>query len=155
MPSLAETQRRFFGALQRPFRGTGRRSTEMPASDKPHDPAFLKTADQLLRPSPTLIPAECLELYHRQYWFRLLDSLEEDFPGLIRLIGKDTFWKITEDYLLTHPSRSYTLRHLGRLMPRFVEKHLTDQPISHRAKSIAAIEWTMMECFEAANGITL
>ncbi len=150
MPPLAETQRRFFDALQFPLRGTSRRSTELPASDEPHDPAFLSTAHDLLRPSPTLIPAECLELYHRQYWFRLLDSVAEDFPGLKTLLGNERFWNLLENYLLAHPSQSFTLRHLGRAMPRFVGKEITDPVLRRRAIAIATVEWSMMACFEAA-----
>lgn len=150
MSPLADTQRRFFGALQLPLRGTSRRSTELPASDEPHDPWFLTTADALIRPSPTLIPAECLELYHRQYWFRLLDSVAEDFPALRRLLGDESFWDLIESYLLAHRSTSFTLRHLGRHMPSFVESHLADATLRRRARDIAAIEWSLMESFEAA-----
>jgi len=150
-PSLAETQREFFGALQFPLRGTSRRSTELPVNGEAHDPAFLATAERLIKPTPTLIPAECLELYHRQYWFRLLDSIEEDFPGLIRLLGKGKFWEIIEAYLLHHPSESFTLRHLGRAMPGFLAGYLDEPLISRRATAIAEIEWEMMSVFEAAD----
>lgn len=151
MPPLAETQRRFFGALQFPLRGASRRSTDLPASDEPHAPGFLAAADDLLRPSPTLIPAECLELYHRQYWFRLLDSVAEDFPGLKSLLGDEPFWALLESYLLAHPSQSFTLRHLGRAMPKFVEREITDPEWRRRAVAVATIEWAMMETFEAAD----
>lgn len=150
-PPLAETQREFFSALLKPLRGRSRRSTDLPASGEPHDPAFLATADRLLRQSPTLLPAECLELYHRQYWFRILDSLEEDFPGLIRLIGKDAFWQIAEDYLLENPSRSFTLRHLGDRLPEFLRKHIADPALQRRAVAVAEIECARMAVFEAAD----
>jgi hypothetical protein len=149
VPPLAETQREFFSALLKPLRGTSRESTELPPSDAPHDPAFLATADRLLRHSPTLLPSECLELYHRQYWFRILDSLEEDFPGLIRLIGKDEFWRIAEAYLLDHPSRSFTLRYLGNHFPQFLGKHISDPALQIRALAVAEIESALMTVFEA------
>lgn len=152
-PPLAETQREFFSALLKPLRGRSRRSTELPASDEPHDPAFLATADSLLRHSPSLLPAECLELYHRQYWFRILDSLEEDFPGLIRLIGKETFWQIAENYLLDNPSRSFTLRHLGGRLPQYLNKRLTDPVMRRRALDVAEIECAMMAMFEASEAV--
>lgn len=148
-PPLAETQREFFGALLKPLRGSSRISTDLPASEEPHDPAFLATADRQLRHSPTLLPAECLELYHRQYWFRILDSLEEDFPGLIRLIGKQTFWQIAENYLLENPSRSFTLRHLGNRLPEFSTKHIADPALRRRAVAVAEIECALMAVFEA------
>ena len=151
MPPLAETQRRFFGALQLPLRGSARRSTELPATAEPHDPAFLATADALIRSSPALTPAECLELYHRQYWFRLLDSVAEDFPGLKFLLGDEPFWGLLENYLLAHPSASFTLRHLGSHMTDFIHDALTDPVLRRRAAAVAAIEWSLMECFEAAD----
>ncbi|MDP3849644.1 MAG: DNA-binding domain-containing protein [Luteolibacter sp.] len=152
-PPLAETQREFFGALLKPLRGRSRRSTELPACDEPHDPVFLATADSLLRHSPSLLPAECLELYHRQYWFRILDSLEEDFPGLIRLIGKETFWEIAENYLLENPSRGFTLRHLGTRLPEYLKKHLADPVMQRRAVAVAEIECAMMAVFEAPDAV--
>lgn len=147
--SLANTQREFFGALQFPLRGTSRRSTELPPCTDPHAPAFLATAEKLIKPTATLIPAECLELYHRQYWFRLLDSIEEDFPGLVRLLGKDKFWEVIEQYLLRHPSKSFTLRHLGRSLPDFIGTCISDPTIRRRATDISHIEWSLMASFEA------
>lgn len=148
-PSLAEVQRDFFSALLFPLRGRSRRCTELPACDDPHDDRFLTIADRHLRHSPTLQPAECLELYHRQYWFRLLDSIEEDFPGLIRLVGRDRFWDIIEAYLLAHPSASYTLRHLGSRLPGFLRGHPGDPEMMRRAVAVAEIEYAIMASFEA------
>jgi hypothetical protein len=154
-PPLADTQREFFGALLNPLRGSSRRSTDLTPCDAPHDPAFLATADRLLRHSPTLLPAECLELYHRQYWFRILDSLEEDFPYLIRLIGKQAFWEVAEQYLLEKPSQSYTLRHLGSRLPAYLEQHLADPVTRRRAVAVAEIEYSLMASFEAPDAIPI
>jgi hypothetical protein len=62
-------------------------------------------------------PEERLELYHRQYWYRLLDSIEEDFPALRLLLGRAPFWRLVEEYLLAAPPTSFTLRHLGQAWP--------------------------------------
>ena len=148
-PALLELQRDFFGALRQPLRGSSRRATELPASDAPHAAAFLATAERLIRPSPTLHPAECLELYHRQYWFRLLDSLAEDFPGLQRLLGTDSFWAVLENFLLAHPSTHYTLRQLGHGLPGFLERSIADPDLRRRAVAVARVEWAMMTAFEA------
>ncbi|MFU8894525.1 MAG: putative DNA-binding domain-containing protein [Luteolibacter sp.] len=154
-PSLAETQREFFDALLMPLRGLSRKSADLPACAEPHAPAFLAIANRLLRHSPTLLPAECLELYHRQYWFRILDSLEEDFPGLIRLIGKAAFLEVAERYLLEHPSRSFTLRHLGGRLPESIRNHISDPVLRHRALAVAEIECAMMAVFEAPDAVPL
>lgn len=148
-PSLADIQRDFFAALLFPLRGRSRRCTELPACGEPHDDRFLAIADRHLRHSPTLLPAECLELYHRQYWFRLLDSIEEDFPGLIRLVGRDRFWEFIEAYLVRHPSASYTLRHLGSRLAGFLGEHSGDPVMMRRAVAVAEIEYAIMAAFEA------
>jgi len=150
-PSLVETQRDLFSAITSPLRGRSRRMTDLPADETPHDPEFLAAADRYIRPSPTLIPAECLELYHRQYWFRLLDSIEEDFPSLVRLVGRERFWAIIEAYLLKHPSSSFTLRHLGSRLPEFLrtDDTLSDRDLRTRATAVAKIESSLMLVFEA------
>lgn len=147
---LEQTQREFFHALLLPLRGRSRQTSGLPESVEPHAPEFLATADRLLRPSPTLGSAECLELYHRQVWYRLLDSLEEDFPKLIHYLGVERFRGLAEAYLLANPSRSFTLRHLGARLPGFLAGSLSDGEEKRRAVSIASVEAAMMASFEAA-----
>ena len=113
MSNLDELQREFFRALLLPLRGSSRNSTELSPSDEGHSPEFFRIADEIIKPGPSLTSAERLELYHRQYWFRILDSLAEDFPVLRKMAGDGIFWELIEGYLLGRPSRSFTLRHLG------------------------------------------
>ena len=54
--------------------------------------SFVATATRHLSPSATLDPVERLDLYHRQYWYRVLDSLQEDFPALEHLLGEGTVY---------------------------------------------------------------
>lgn len=75
---------------------------------------------------------------------------EEDFPGLICLIGNDTFWQIAEDYLMENPSRSFTLRHPGDRLPEHLQKHIADSSIRRRAVAVSGIEFALMTAFEAA-----
>ena len=142
---LENTQREFFDALLEPLRGSSRKATDFAPSDEPHSEKFFRTAERLVRPGPNLVPAEGLELYHRQYWFRLIDSLAEDFPGLRRLLGEERFWEMMEQSLLNHPSQSFTLRHLGKKIPEVVADSGDEF-----AESVARIEWAMMDAFEAA-----
>jgi len=120
MRPLEETQREFFAALLMPLRGRSRASTELAPVDEGHSPEFLAKAEELMKHGANLTPAESLELYHRQYWFRVLDSIAEDFPVLRKMAGDDDFWKLMEAYLLGCPSSSFTLRHLGSRMADFV-----------------------------------
>ncbi|MCW1886988.1 DNA-binding domain-containing protein [Luteolibacter flavescens] len=151
MKPLEEIQREFFAALQLPLRGTSRRSTELPPTDEGHSPDFLATADRLMKPTASLSSAERLELYHRQYWFRVLDSVAEDFPVLRRMAGEEKFWELLEAYLQACPSGSYTLRHLGRSMSKFVAGwDGLDEDRQRWFSAIAGIEYACMEIYEAA-----
>jgi hypothetical protein len=151
MRPLEQTQREFFSALQMPLRGRSRASTELAPVDDGHSPEFLAKAEELLKHGANLTPAESLELYHRQYWFRLLDSIEEDFPVLKRMAGDATFWALMEAYLLECPSGSFTLRHLGGRLADFTAGwEVLDQTSRKWFSSIARLEYAYMEIFEAA-----
>ena len=45
-------------------------------------------ADSFIAPNSRLTPFERLEIYNRQYWFRVLGALEEDFPALRAVVGR-------------------------------------------------------------------
>lgn len=151
MSRLEQLQREFLSALHLPLRGSSRRAAELPTSDEPHSPEFLETADRIIKPSPNLSSAERLELYHRQYWYRLLDSIAEDFPLLKRIMGTERFWGLMEDYLLASPSTSFTLRHLGSRLPGFLETWTGSNPLERVwFHSIARLEYARMEVFEKA-----
>ena len=150
MNSLASTQRAFYSALLEPLAGRSRSHTKLPLGNDVLPASFKAIADRLIRESGQLTALERLELYHRQYWYRLLDSIEEDFPFLQKFLGPDRFWKIIERYLTSHPSRSFTLRHLGKMLPSFLDsvREIHEEELPW-ATAIASIEWAMLESFEA------
>ncbi len=149
MSKLDHLQREFFKALLLPLRGSSRNSTELAPTDEGHAPEFFEIADDIIKPGPELSAAERLELYHRQYWFRILDSLAEDFPVLRRMAGDALFWELIEAYLLVRPSESFTLRHLGEAFA----DHIESAPSLNESRrewfsAIARIEYAFMKCFE-------
>lgn len=151
MRPLDETQREFFSALQMPLRGRSRASTGLAPADEGHSPEFLAKAEALLKHGANLTPAESLELYHRQYWFRILDSIEEDFPVLKKLAGEESFWNLMEAYLLACPSTSFTLRHLGARLADFIaDWEGLDETKRRWFSALARLEYAYMEIFEAA-----
>ncbi|MCU0796046.1 MAG: putative DNA-binding domain-containing protein [Akkermansiaceae bacterium] len=151
MSRLEQLQREFFKALLLPLRGSSRKSTELTPSDEGHAPEFFRIADEIIKPGPELSAAERLELYHRQYWFRILDSLAEDFPVLRRMAGDERFWELIEAYLLERPSQSFTLRHLGEAFADHIEAApCLDDSRRRWFGGIARIEYAFMKCFECA-----
>lgn len=151
MRPLEEIQREFFAALQMPLRGTSRRSTGLPPNEEGHSPGFLAKAEALMKPCGNLSSAERLELYHRQYWFRVLESVADDFPVLRKMAGEAKFWELIEAYLQAYPSGSFTLRHLGRSVAKFVAGWEGLDELHRRwFAALAELEYAAMEIFEAA-----
>jgi hypothetical protein len=106
-------------------------------------------ADSFIKPNARLSSFERLEIYNRQYWFRLFSSFEEDFPGLKSIVGTRRFEKLMRAYLEAHPSRSFTLRNLGRSLVSWLrENPQYAQPDTDAAVSMAALEWAHIEAFD-------
>ena len=55
--------------------------------------------NELIKPNDWLTSLERLEIYSRSYWFRILDGLYEDFPGLAAVLGQRAFHRLARAYL--------------------------------------------------------
>jgi Putative DNA-binding domain len=104
---------------------------------------------KFIKPNDRLTSFERLEIYNRQYWYRLVDSFYEDFPGLLAILGNEKFSRLSRAYIAAYPSRSFTLRNLGRNLPKF----LTDEPQWARpyeamARDMARFEWAQVQAFD-------
>jgi len=147
---LLATQRRFLAALLEPLVGDNRSLAELPPGAPAPSPAFAATADALLRSTPGLHARERLGLYQRQYWFRLLDSLNEDFPRVRTLLGPATFQALLERYLAARPPSSWTLRHLGAgLAGHLRSDPELDPALRPWAAALADCEYAEFPAFEA------
>jgi len=75
--------------------------------------SMARVAASFIAPNTRLSAFDRLEIYNRQYWFRVLGALAEDFPALRSVIGSRAFDAMSVAYLNAHPNRSFTLRNLG------------------------------------------
>jgi hypothetical protein len=151
LDDLLGLQRRFLAALGEPVFGDSRERTDLPPRAGEVSAAFAATAADLLTPSPTLAPVERLELYHRQYWYRLLDSIADDFPALRAILGADAFGRLVEAYLEAHPPRSFTLLRLGAGLADFVCTGAVDLAWPVHAEDMARLEYALCAAFEAGD----
>lgn len=108
-------------------------------------------AAEFIAPNSRLTAFERLEIYNRQYWFRLQTAFHEDFPALRAVVGVDRFEALMNAYLTAHPSRSFTLRNLGSKLVEW----LTQNPeIAGRRAALAIdvtrVEWACIEAFDNA-----
>src|ERR1700693_2057808 len=66
-------------------------------------------AASYVKPNPLLTSFERLEIYNRQYWFRVIGAVSEDFPALNAVLGEKVFDRLVLAYLRENPSTSFTL----------------------------------------------
>jgi len=108
-------------------------------------------AESFIAPNSRLSAFERLEIYNRQYWFRVLGALAEDFPALRSVVGARAFEALSIAYLTAHPSRSFTLRNLGSKLPDWLAANPSFAGRRHRlATDVSRIEWAFVEAFDSA-----
>jgi hypothetical protein len=108
-------------------------------------------ADKFIRPNSRLTAFERLEIYNRQYWFRLQTAFNEDFPGLRAVVGAERFEALMNAYLSAHPSRSFTLRNLGSKLEDWLVRN--PQYAGRRvalALDVVRVEWACIAAFDNA-----
>jgi len=106
-------------------------------------------AARFIKPNDRLSSFERLEIYNRQYWFRLLSSMIEDFPGLRSVLGSRRFEAMCKAYLVDCPSRSFTLRNLGSRLESWLRKHPKWAGAKQAlALDIVRLEWADIEAFD-------
>lgn len=109
-----------------------------------------------IKPNRHLSPFERLEIYNRQYWFRVMSALTEDFPALEAVVGPEKFEELARSYLDAHPSRSFTLRSLGSRLPVWLAAHPQYAGNSPElAIDVARLEWAYAEAFDLAEATPL
>lgn len=143
---LREIQERMFRAITEPLTHSER--TRAHGLD---GRSMRKEAEAIIKPNDRLTSLERLEIYNRQYWFRILGSLYDDFPGLLAILGEKRFEKLCQAYIQACPSRSHTLRDLGARLESWLERNP-----EHAGKSLqlaldmVRLEWANTESFDAA-----
>jgi hypothetical protein len=106
-------------------------------------------AARYIKPNDRLTSFERLEIYNRQYWFRVLGSLTEDFPGLRAVLGGRRFEAMCKAYLTECPSRSFTLRNLGAQLETWLRQNpnwIRDRRVL--ALDMVRLEWADIEAFD-------
>lgn len=106
-------------------------------------------AATFIKPNDRLTSFERLEIYNRQYWFRVLTCLADDFPGLRAVLGEKKFDRLSAAYLAECPSRSFTLRNLGSRLPAWIERHPGFvRPHTRLALDMVRLEWAEIVAFD-------
>ena len=141
---LMQLQRTMARAVMQPLTASERMQRRAPGGG-----SMRRYAARFIKPNDRLTSFERLEIYNRQYWFRVLSSLYEDFPGLRAVLGARRFDAMAKAYLIANPSRSFTLRNLGSGLASWLKKNSKwageNQAL---ALDIVRLEWADIEAFD-------
>jgi hypothetical protein len=144
--SLLDLQRTMARAVMQPLT-----SSEHMSKRAPNGEPMSRHAARFIKPNDRLTSFERLEIYNRQYWWRLMSSLAEDFPGLQAILGNRRFDALCKAYLVDRPSRSFTLRNLGCDLEPWLKRNPrwagSKQAI---ALDMVRLEWADIEAFDGA-----
>jgi len=142
MPDLRALERWMQAAIVHP--GTIEEAIRSRAATR-HLP--LREAEGAILPSKTMAPLERLAVYQGMYPLRMRDALAADYPGLLAFLGDHLFEHFVADYVVKHPSRSYTLNRLGDHVPDFVKTW--HHPKRAFLADLARLELAVTETFDA------
>lgn len=144
LKQLQDLQRVAASVIMQPL-APGFRSSRTFTDGRPNE----KVAAQFIKPNDRLSSFERIEIYNKQYWYRLIDCIYDDYPGLRAILGRLNFNRLIFAYLSAHPSRSFTMRNLGDQLESFIVKHpeLT-APKTELCREMAAFEWAQVVAFD-------
>jgi hypothetical protein len=144
--TLLELQRRMMMAVMQPLTSSDR----IAAKTKDGRPMKIEAAE-FITPNSRLTSLERLEIYSRSYWYRALDSLYDDFPGLHAVLGRRAFQRLSRAYLAECPSQSFTLRNLGARLAGWLQHNPQYAGRRHAlALDMVRLEWAHIEAFDSA-----
>lgn len=144
--ALEQLQRRMAAAVMQPLT-LGEQMRRRDCEGRSNE----REAAEFIKPNDRLSSFERLEIYNRQYWFRLFASFEEDFPGVQAIVGRKRFETLMRAYLEACPSASFSLRNLGSRLVEWLGANTAYAGLhAEAACEMAALEWAHIEAFDGA-----
>jgi hypothetical protein len=147
--NLKQIQRRMAAVLMMPLTRSGHIANRTAAIKGKPAKSMAAEAAAFIKPNSRLTSLERLDIYSRSYWFRLMGSIREDFPGLLAAVGSTAFERLSQAYLVECPSRSFTLRNLGSRLQAWLRRNprYTGTALG-LALDMVRLEWAHIEAFD-------
>lgn len=94
-----------------------------------------------------------MNIYRNAYTGRLIDILYGDFSTIYEILGTEAFIEMAQQYVKTYPSTSFTVRHFGQYLAKFLQetKPYCDYPY---LSQMADFEWAKGTVFDAPDTAT-
>jgi hypothetical protein len=138
MPTLRETQQRFFELITAPEDVA--RTLEQRGLPSAH-------VEEIVAGDARRSSLGRLDLYANMYFFRLLEILQDQYPLLAEELGGERFHNLVTSYLQAHPPDDPSVRHVGRHLPEFLAEP--------RQRELAELDRARLDCFDAPDCETL
>jgi hypothetical protein len=108
------------------------------------------SVERRIRGSDRVPAGTRLAIYGNAYGSRLAEALAGNFPALAELLGEADFATLAHDYVRTHDSTFFNIRHYGDALPDFLamHEHYVAAPV---LAELARWEWAMTGAFDAAD----
>lgn len=89
-----------------------------------------------------------MNIYRDAYVYRLVDILVNDFSAVYQILGTEAFIDMGKTYLQHYPSTTFTVRHFGQHLPKFLHETppYKDYPYLWQ---VADFEWEKGSVFDA------
>lgn len=103
-------------------------------------PMEVEAADHIA-PSPTLRPDQRIQIYNQQYWWRLINAMQESFPLVSRMFGFYEFNRVLAiPYLVKYPPRHWAISTIGDRLTQWVAEEYHEGDKSFIA-DVVALDW--------------
>jgi len=142
--SLQGIQEWFASIITRPIDDQSHMDTISPSGCP-----MTEEAQKYVSPSPTLESHQRIELYNQQYWWRLLNTLHNSFPLVVRLLGYHNFNdRIAMPYLVKYPSHHWSLSFLGDRLDQWITEEYEGED-KQILRDAVQIDWAFNMSFFA------
>jgi hypothetical protein len=101
-----------------------------------------------LRQTPPLSVEQRLRIYCEDYWYRLHESLEEDFPRVVKWVGKKNFPALVRAFVRASPSQYANVGEISSQFPAYLASKRDGQRLSE----LARFEWAILQSRGAPTG---
>lgn len=136
--SLSELQRWFLEQVVQPHRTAGLASAV---------PAPGREVKAVIAPSSALSSEQRMHIYAEQYILRLQSIARDRHPTIERLLGKDAFLAVVNDYLSRFPPHGYTLNNLCNSFPYYIERYVEHEEHALLCE-VAMLERAISDAFD-------
>ncbi len=114
----------------------------------------IEILSHMIRGDERLSALQRIAIYGDAYFYRLLDSLKEDFPATLAVVGEAEFHGLVRSYLTEYPPTEPSIFYAGRYLADLLQDHRLQKRWPFVA-DLARLERTVIEVFHGPDAKAL